>query len=195
MSVPPGSRVRLHSRAMPSRRLIFALALALGYGLLAAAPAPAAPPTAAAVLDAAAKAGKTGKRNILVTFHASWCGWCRKLDTVLSAPAAKEVLDRHYEKVGLTVLERGEKKALENPGAGEILTSLAGKDAGLPFTAVLDRKSRRAIATSNLGGPGTNVGFPAKPDELDHFVGMLRKGAPGMSEAEAETIRAAFPSR
>ena len=59
--------------------------------------------------------------------------------------------------------------------------------------AVLDRRSRRPIATSNLDGPGTNVGFPAKADEIDHFVGMLRKGAPGMSAAEAETIRAAFP--
>lgn len=178
---------------MSSRRLIFAFAF--GCGLLAAAPAPAVPLAADAVLEAAAKAGKPGKRNILVTFHASWCGWCRKLDAVLSTAAAKEVLDRHYVRAGLAVLERGEKKALENPGAGELLTSLAGKDAGLPFTAVLDRKSRRAIATSNLGGPGTNVGFPAKPDELDHFVGMLRKGAPGMSEAEAQTIRAAFPPR
>lgn len=178
---------------MSSRRLIFAFVL--GCGLLASVPAPAAPPTAAAVLDAAAKAGKAGRKNILVVFHASWCGWCRKLDAVLSAPAAKEILDRHYEKAGLTVLERGEKKALENAGADDLLTSLAGKGAGLPFTAVLDRKTRRAIATSSTGGPGTNVGFPAKAHELDHFVGMLRKGAPGMSEAEAETIRAAFPAR
>ena len=59
--------------------------------------------------------------------------------------------------------------------------------------AVLDRKTRRPIATSNVDGPGTNVGFPSKEDEIEHFVGMLRKGAPRMSAAEAETIRAAFP--
>ena len=72
--------------------------------------------------------------------------------------------------------------------------SLAGKDPGLPFTAVLDRKSHRPIATSNMAGVGTNVGFPGKADEVDHFVGMLRKGAPRMTAAEAETVRAAFPS-
>ncbi len=184
--------MRVDSGAMSSRRLIAMVVLG---GTLAAGPvAMAAPPSAESVLAAAAKAGQPERKNILVVFHASWCGWCRKLEAVLSAPGAREVLDRHFEKVDLTVLERGEKQALENAGAEDLLASLAGKDAGLPFAAVLDRRSRKPIATSNLDGPGSNVGFPAKADEIDHFVGMLRKGAPRMTAAEAETVRAAFPS-
>ena len=177
---------------MSSRR--FAAGAVLAAALLAGRATAAPPPSAAVVLSEAATAAKTGKRNLLVVFHASWCGWCRKLEAVLSTPAAKEVVDRHYEKVGLTVQERGEKQALENAGAEELMTALAGKDAGLPFTAVLERKTRRAIATSNTGGEGTNVGFPGKADEVDHFVAMLRKGAPRMTDAEAETLRAAFPA-
>ncbi len=175
---------------MSRRRPIFALLL--GAALLFGPGAVAEPLAADAALSAASRAGRSGKKNLLVVFHASWCGWCRKLETVLSTPEAKEVLDRHFEKVGLTVLERGEKQALENEGAEDLLDSLAGRDAGLPFTAVLDRKSRLPIATSNTGGPGTNVGFPSKGEEVDHFVGMLRKGAPRMTEAEAEVVRAAF---
>ena len=45
-----------------------------------------------------------------------------------------------------------------------------------------------------MAGEGTNVGFPGKRDEVDHFVAMLRKGAPKMTAAEAETVRAAFPA-
>ena len=182
---------------MPLRRLsatcVLAGALLAGPPARGGTPAPSATPTAEAVLSVAAKAARTGRRNLLVVFHASWCGWCRKLEAVLADPKAKEILDLHFERVELTVLERGEKEALENPGAEELLTSLAGEDAGLPFTAVLDRKTRRPIATSNTNGPGTNVGFPAREDEIGHFVGMLRQGAPRMTAAEAETLRAAFP--
>ncbi|MBI5444398.1 MAG: thioredoxin family protein [Deltaproteobacteria bacterium] len=167
--------------------------VALGWMLVAGCSVLAGPPPAESVLAAAARDGKSGKRSILVIFHASWCGWCRKLEAVLSVPSVEEILERHYETASLTVQERGEKEALENAGAEELLASIAGKDAGLPFTVVLDRKTRRAIATSNLAGPGTNIGFPSKTDELDAFIAMLRKGAPRMTAAEAETIRAAFP--
>ena len=177
----------------PARLAVLAVCAALAApGALAA---PAANPTAEAILAGASKEARAGKRNLLVVFHASWCGWCRKLDALLADPKVAEILERHYVRTALTVLERGERQALENAGAEELLAALAGRDAGLPFTAVLARGTRTAIATSNAAGPGTNVGFPSAAEELDHFVAMLRKGAPRMTAAEAETLRAAFPAR
>ncbi|HET6204913.1 MAG TPA: hypothetical protein VFI25_19150 [Planctomycetota bacterium] len=50
----------------------------------------------------------------------------------------------------------------------------ASEKGGIPWFAFLDAQGA-VVATSD--GPKGNVGFPAEPDEIDHFVAMLRKGA------------------
>src|SRR5690349_3310427 len=88
-------------------------------------------PTADAVLQTAyAKATKEGKAVLLI-FHASWCGWCRKMDASLQDPAVKSLFDKTYVIAHLTVYESPGKKALENPGALDFLTQNGGADKGI----------------------------------------------------------------
>src|SRR5918993_1883125 len=90
-------------------------------------------PSADEILKPAyAKAAKQNKK-VLVIFHASWCGWCRKMDTSLADHSVKPLIDKNYETVHLTVYESPNKKALENPGALELLTKHGGADQGLPY--------------------------------------------------------------
>jgi len=147
-------------------------------------------PRPARELIAGALADAKG-RTVLVAFHASWCGWCRRLEGVLAQPAVKEVMDRRFVTLWLTVQERGPKQVLDHPGAAELYAQwTGGAKAGIPFYLVLDAKGA-PLATSIRPGSG-NLGYPGSPDELKGFLALLKTGAPGLTAAEEAVLAAAF---
>ena len=174
-----------------------ALLTALWAPALAATSAsPAAPVPAREVLAGVLAKAKASGRTPLVLFHASWCGWCRKLERALASPEVSGVLGKYFESAWLDVLERAGRKSLENPGGNELLASWGGADAGLPFYAVLDAKGNvlaSALMTGTDGKVSGAAGFPGTPGEIEHFLAMLRKGAPRMTPAEIDALRKAFP--
>jgi hypothetical protein len=92
--------------------------------------------------------------------------------------------------VHITVQEQGAKKSLNTPGGDELMTRLGGP-AGLPFFAFLDGDGAlivNSMRPGEGGKPGGNIGHPFEPFEVDWFLVMLRKGAPGMTPQEAETL-------
>jgi thiol-disulfide isomerase/thioredoxin len=173
------------------RRLPALLALVV---LAAAVPLRAAPPDAAKVLaEASATAARTGK-NVLVIFHASWCGYCRRMASYTAMPSVRQTLDRHLEVVWLDVLERGSAKGLENPGGDAVLTRLGGSGSGLPFYAVLDPRGT-LLGNSIRPATGRNTGFPETGEEVAHFLDTIHAGAPRLTAAELDTLHAPFVKR
>lgn len=122
-------------------------------------------------------------------FHASWCGWCKKMDSSLLDISIKPLIDKNYETVHLTVYESDDKKNLENPGALELLTKWGGNNKGIPYWFILD-KNGKIVADSQdkLNG---NTGCPAKAEEVDYFINVLQKTS-SLTPAELEKIKKRF---
>ena len=135
-----------------------------------------------------AKAAKENKK-VIVIFHASWCGWCRKMDSSLLDKSIKPLIEKNYEIAHLTVYESPNKKALENAGALELLTKHGGADQGLPYWFVFDKNG--SLLADSKYQPNKNTGCPASEEEVAYFIEVLKKTS-ALSEAELETIRKRF---
>lgn len=130
-------------------------------------------PSADAILkEAYSKASKENKK-VMVIFHASWCGWCHKMDASLNDSTVKDFFNKNYVITHLTIQESPDKKNLENPGAQELNNKWGGAEQGLPFWVVLDSKGN-VLGDSQIE-PGKNVGCPAAKEEVDHFINVLKK--------------------
>lgn len=146
-------------------------------------------PTAQEVSAPALAQASKEKKNVLLIFHASWCGWCRKMDSSLADPAVKPAVDRSYVVTHLTVLESPNKKSLENAGAEGMMERWGGKGQGLPYWVVLDANGK--LLHNSQYKPGENTGCPASAEEVGYFIEVLKKTS-AMTEEELERVRMRF---
>ena len=154
------------------------------------------PPSADAVLkEAHSVAGKENK-NVFVLFHASWCGWCHKMDTAMNDLSVKKFFTDNYVIRHLVVYESKGKEHLENPGALDLLKKYKGDEQGIPYWFVFD-KNGKLLADSKLrsegGGidTGVNTGCPANEKEVAHFVKVLKQTSV-LNEADLTIIEKRF---
>jgi len=166
-----------------------------------AAPSAAPPASADQVLkEAQAEAAKQNK-NVFIIFHASWCGWCHKMDSSMNDKRCKKFFDDNYVIRHLVVQESKNKKHLENPGAMELLTRYNGAEQGIPFWLVFD-KGGNLLADSRIrsapdplkaeeGDKGKNSGCPAAKEEVDYFISVLKKTS-SLNDQDAVIIAKRF---
>jgi thiol-disulfide isomerase/thioredoxin len=139
------------------------------------------PESASQVLKQAGEQAATENKNVFIIFHASWCGWCHRMDSIMNSADCKELFFNNYVIKHLVVLESPANKSLENPGAMDLLVKYHGDKEGIPFWLIFD-KSGKLLADSQerppgagLDKPGKNVGCPSTPQEIKFFIGVLKQ--------------------
>lgn len=140
-------------------------------------------------LNKALAEAQTQKKNVLLVFHASWCGWCKLMEKNMNLPETKPIFDKKFVTTYIDAQERGEKKKLENPGGQELMNTYKGENAGLPFWLILNPKGE--VLTDSFDSKGENLGSPATPEEVSSFLAKLEKSSK-MNKEELQIIQKVF---
>ncbi|WP_395647155.1 thioredoxin family protein [Terricaulis sp.] len=159
-----------------------------------AAPANALPPqpdAASRLTEERAAAAREGK-HVLISFFASWCGWCTPMNAVFEDNAVRPILERHYRLVHMRVIERSvARRAQQWANADAVYHRFATAGDGLPFLVILDANGS-LLSSSRSPAINENIGFPTTPADFTWFDTMFRTGAPDLSTDDLAVVRASF---
>jgi len=130
------------------------------------------------LLAASLRAATEQDKRILVHVGTPYCGWCKVLTAFLDDHA--KILSDDYVDLRLDTMRM--KNGKEVAGRFEPEGS-----EGVPWMVILDG-SGKVLATSI--GPKGNCGYPASPEEIDHFLSMLSGTKQRLKDADLQTLRA-----
>ncbi|MBU3822255.1 thioredoxin family protein [Flavobacteriaceae bacterium XHP0103] len=145
--------------------------------------------SAVSILEKATQKAKVENKHVFIMFHASWCGWCKKMDKNMQNKACKAFFDDNYVIDHLVINESEDKKYLENPGAQQLLEKYKGINAGIPFWLIFDQNGN--LITDSFNSEGQNIGCPVSKKEVNAFVEKLKKSS-SLTQKELDIIAAVF---
>ena len=122
------------------------------------------PKDARRVLDEVLARASSDDKRVFLTFGAPWCGWCHRLHDWMAQPAVAAILDRDFVIAQVDIDRMTGGKDLQK-------RYQPASSAGIPWFAILDAQGK-PLASSE--GPGGNIGYPAAPQEINHFLAMVK---------------------
>ncbi len=146
------------------------------------------PRPASSIVAQALHNARTSHRSVFLVFHASWCPWCKKLESLLDQPDVKRIVGGSFVVAKVDVMERGDaKQTIENQGGIDLMKKFGGEKSGLPYYVILNEEGEM-IGNSNAMPKGQNIGYPGSRKEDSTFVALLRRTAGNMSPKQSEVI-------
>jgi thioredoxin-related protein len=130
------------------------------------------------VLAAAKQRASSEDKMLFLHFGAPWCGWCHKLEDFMARDDVSKILSKDFIDVKID-----EDRMI----GGKDVELKIRKDAqgGIPWFVFLDPHGKPIIDSNARSG---NIGYPATPEEIAHFVVMLKKVARKIDAADIATL-------
>ena len=127
--------------------------------------------------DALMKAAAEDK-CVLVRVGTPYCGWCNVLAQFVQDHESLIATDYVDIKIDTMRMTNGEQAAAR---------LAPGESGGVPWMVILD-SSGKELASSL--GPDGNIGYPYQPNEIAHFITMLRDTRTRLTDADLDSIAA-----
>ena len=115
---------------------------------------------------------------VLVRVGTPYCGWCNVLAQFVQDHESLIATDYVDIKIDTMRMTNGEQAAAR---------LAPGESGGVPWMVILD-SSGKELASSL--GPDGNIGYPYQPNEIAHFITMLRDTRKRLTDADLDSIAA-----
>jgi thiol:disulfide interchange protein len=138
-------------------------------------------PSAESVLSAGLAQAKKEHKRVFLHFGAPWCQWCHRLEDWMAQPEVGQLMAKDFVDVKID--------EDRTTGAADVRKKYNKTPDGIPWFCALDQDGK-VICTSE-GNKG-NVGFPSSPEEIEHFVGMMKAAKVTMTDADIASLKASL---
>ena len=134
------------------------------------------------VLKEGLERAKREGKCVFLHFGSPWCGYCIKLDRFLEREDMLPLFTGDYISVKIDV-------ARMKGGQNVDQRFRAGGGGGIPWFAILNSDGKKLVTSD---APDGNIGFPVTPQEISHFMAMLRQTKRSLSEQQLILIETAL---